>query len=152
MVKKSKIPSDLKRFGISQSPIPCTECWVREMAFDHNSKGVITKSYVLVNRYSGVKSYVNLYDGCTGVNFDVKKYSWKIKFWGEGKRTKNGLRAEEVELARSLGLLSKGNGNPYHRCLIVDCPVAILAGPPPGWVGGVIVEPSVSDQLLLDFD
>lgn len=124
-----------KKFGVTMAPIPCTEAWRRTMPFDHNSKGVVTFSYILINRYTGTRTHVNTYNGDAGIGYNATKNTHRIKGWGE----------DAVEEAKSLAkALQAGKDLPYHRCKIEDCPTAELAQPPEGWTGEPILEPPLT--------
>jgi hypothetical protein len=120
-----------KKYGLTMAPIECTEAWRRPMSFDHNARGIETFSYILVNRYIGKRTHVNTYSGCTGPGYNAAGNLYPIKKWGDPV-------GQEKELAKSLGI---GKDNPYSRCRISDCPVAVLAAPPVGWTLGPILEP-----------
>lgn len=107
-----------KKYGITLQPIECTEAWVREMAFDHNSKGVITKSYILLNRYTGYRTHINTYNGQVGVGVDTRKYTFL---------TKGFIERDKVKLLKDLTrVLCVGKSNEYQRCQVADCPIAVL--------------------------
>src|SRR4051812_9491857 len=114
-----------KHYGVTMAPIACTEAWVRTMAFDHNNKGVVTFSYILVNRYTGERIHTNTYNGDTGPGYNATKNTHKIKGWGDPVLS-------EKALAKALGI---GKENAYRRCPIAACPVAVLAEPPADWSG-----------------
>lgn len=148
-----------KLYGVTMAPIPCTEAWRRLMPFDHNSKGVVTYSYILVNRYTGERVHVNSYNGEAGVGYNALHNTYPIRGWHpvithpwaalwpqEGKFVVcvKPLDAE-VSLNKSLQI---GKGQPYSRCLIGDCPMAVLAGPPVGWPGDPIVEPVLPVEVV----
>ena len=123
-----------KKFGVTMAPTPCTEVWRRSMAFDHNSKGIVTFSYIAINRYLGTRTHINLYNGDTGPGYNAKLSTHPIKNWGV-----NPALAEE-DLAKTLRL---GKDNAYHRCRIVDCPAVVIADPPEGWTEPPILEPPI---------
>ena len=117
-----------KKYGVTMQPIPCTEAYRREMPFDHKKRGMVTWSYILVNRYDGTRVHVNIYDGETGGGHNTDKCRYPIKKWGTDKA--------ETELRKSLRI---GKDDAYVRCKISDCPVASLAPAPSDWAGPIMI-------------
>lgn len=107
-----KVITPRKKYGLSEKPIPCTEVWVRKMGFD--DKSTKTKSYILINRKTGKRTHINVYDNpkwgpALGRNFDVSKATYDI--------------GTDEQLQKKL----KGSGREYSKCSIEDCPLAVKA-------------------------
>lgn len=104
------------------------------MPFDHNSKGVRTFSYIIVNRYLGTRTHINTYNGMTGTGFNAGPGPGTATYALKGETPEE--REKDLRLKLRLG-----KEDAYSRCLIADCPAAVLAFPPEGWTGEVITEP-----------
>lgn len=98
-----------KKYGVTMGPISCTEAWRRKMPFDHKDT-VTTWSYILINRYAGTRTHVNLYNDATGPGYNATKNTHPI--------------GDDKKLAKSLNI---GKPGEYQRCPIKDCAVAVFA-------------------------
>ena len=65
-----------ERYGIQKRPVVADECFVREV--QHNRKGVLAETWILINGKANTMSFVNTFDGKTGANFNLDDFTFPI--------------------------------------------------------------------------